>query len=68
MGAVLAAVVDESVLPEAESEEELSAEAAGAPEEWLRPPVHDISADAREKAKEAYYAAVAPTTRLAGEK
>jgi hypothetical protein len=71
MGAVLAAGVDESVLPDAESEEELTAEAAAAPrrpEEWLRPPIHDISADAREKAKEAYYAAVSPTTRPASEK
>jgi hypothetical protein len=31
------------------------------PAEWLVPPLHDISAAARDKAKEAFYAAVAPT-------
>ena len=71
MGTVLAARVDDSVLPEAESEEELTQQVAPeprSPEEWLKPPVYDISADARQKAKEAYYAAVAPTIRRTSER
>jgi hypothetical protein len=66
MGSVLAAQVDDSALPEAESEEELTQRVAPeprSPEEWIKPPVYDIGADAREKAKQAYYAAVAPTIR-----
>ena len=31
------------------------------PAEWLRPPVYDITPDAREAAKGSFYAAVAPT-------
>ena len=31
------------------------------PAEWLRPPVYDITADAREAVKAAFFAAVAPT-------
>jgi hypothetical protein len=40
-----------------------------APEEWIEPPVYDVSADAREAAKAAFYAAVAPvlTPRKAAE-
>jgi hypothetical protein len=34
-----------------------------APQEWIQPPVWDLSADAREQAKTAFYAAVAPTLR-----
>ena len=30
------------------------------PAAWIRPPVHDVSADAREAAKTAFYAAVTP--------
>ncbi len=33
------------------------------PAEWLVPPVYDISSPARDKAKESFYAAVAPTLR-----
>jgi hypothetical protein len=32
------------------------------PERWIEPPVHDVTADAREAAKIAFYAAVAPIT------
>ena len=32
------------------------------PEGWIEPPVHDVTADAREAAKIAFYAAVAPIT------
>jgi hypothetical protein len=32
------------------------------PEHWIDPPVHDVTADAREAAKIAFYAAVAPIT------
>jgi hypothetical protein len=31
------------------------------PEQWILPPVYDVTADAREEAKTAFYAAVAPT-------
>ena len=64
MGTVLAAAVDDSALPAAESDEEVREGAALEPRDpadWLKAPVYDISADAREKAKEAFYAAVAPT-------
>ena len=64
MGTVLAANVDDSVLPAAESDDEVREGAAPEPRDpadWLKAPVYDISADAREKAKEAFYAAVAPT-------
>jgi hypothetical protein len=30
------------------------------PEGWIEPPVHDVTADAREAAKVAFYSAVAP--------
>lgn len=43
-----------------------SGEASGAPPRpsaWLTPPVYDITAQARDKAKEAFYAAVSPTLR-----
>ena len=32
------------------------------PEDWIEPPVHDVTAEAREAAKIAFYAAVAPIT------
>ena len=32
------------------------------PAHWIEPPVHDVTADAREAAKIAFYAAVAPIT------
>ena len=31
------------------------------PDQWILPPVYDITADARDEAKTAFYAAVAPT-------
>jgi hypothetical protein len=43
-----------------------SGEASGTPPRpsaWLTPPVYDITAQARDKAKEAFYAAVSPTLR-----
>ncbi len=64
MGTVLAANVDYTVLPAAESDEEVREGAVLEPRhpaEWMTVPVYDVSADAREKAKEAFYAAVAPT-------
>jgi len=36
------------------------AETSPDPEKWIEPPVHDVTADAREAAKIAFYAAVAP--------
>ena len=53
MGTVLAAKVKEPALEKSTPH----------PEEWLVPPVYDVSADARTKAKEAYYAAVTPTLK-----
>jgi hypothetical protein len=53
MGTVLAATVRTENLAEAG--------AMVAPEEWLELPAFDLTAPAREKAKEAFYAAVAPT-------
>jgi hypothetical protein len=32
-----------------------------APESWIEPPVYDVTADARDAAKVAFYAAVTPT-------
>jgi hypothetical protein len=32
-----------------------------APERWIEPPIFDLTADARDEAKTAFYAAVAPT-------
>jgi hypothetical protein len=32
-----------------------------APKSWILPPVYDLTADAREQAKMAFYAAVTPT-------
>lgn len=69
MGTVLAVSVDDSVLPEAESDEEMREQAMPEPRHpsaWMKPPVYDISADARDKAKEAFYAAVAPTLKSPG--
>jgi hypothetical protein len=68
MGTVLAVRVDKSVLPEPESDEEMREQANPEPphpREWMEPPVYDVSADARDKAKEAFYAAVAPTVKSA---
>jgi hypothetical protein len=69
MGTVLAVTVDDSVLPEPESDEEMREQAEPEPPHpgaWMTPPVYDISADARDKAKEAFYAAVAPTVKSTG--
>jgi hypothetical protein len=68
MGTVLAVRVDRSVLPEPETEEEVREHARITPRhprDWMEPPVYDVSADARDKAKEAFYAAVAPTVKAA---
>lgn len=67
MGTVLAVRVDKSVLPEPESNEEMREHASSKPrrpEEWMEPPVYDITGAARDKAKEAFYAAVAPTVKV----
>ena len=67
MGTVLAVRVDKSVLPEPESNEEMREHASSKPrlpDEWMEPPVYDITGAAREKAKEAFYAAVAPTVKV----
>ena len=66
MGTVLAVRIDKSVLPEPESDEEmreLTKPEPSHPNEWMEPPVYDVSADARDKAKEAFYAAVTPTVK-----
>jgi hypothetical protein len=44
--------------PVAEAEPRL--EPVLAPEQWIEPPVHDVTADAREAAKVSFYSAVAP--------
>ena len=54
MGDVFAARVSPSGLKEA-------GERLLAPSAWVRRPVHDLRAPARDKAKEAFFAAVAPT-------
>ncbi len=54
MGDVFAARVSPSGLKEA-------GERLLAPSAWLRRPVHDLREPARDKAKEAFFAAVAPT-------
>ena len=67
MGTVLAVRVDKSVLPEPESNEEMREHASlkpRRPDEWMEPPVYDITGAARDKAKEAFYAAVAPTVKV----
>lgn len=67
MGTVLAVRVDKSVLPEPESNEEMREHASSnprRPDEWMEPPVYDITGAARDKAKEAFYAAVAPTVKV----
>jgi hypothetical protein len=56
MGAAFAAVVRIERLPGVDG-------TPLPPAEWLVPPIYDISAPARDKAKEAFYAAVAPTLR-----
>jgi hypothetical protein len=66
MGTVFAVSVDTSALPEPESDEEMREQAEPEPPHpgvWMKPPIYDISADARDKAKEAFYAAVAPTVK-----
>ncbi len=50
----LAEVVDEL-------DEQQRLEPFFAPESWIEPPVYDVSADARDAAKGAFYAAVTPT-------
>jgi hypothetical protein len=67
LGTVLAVRVDKSVLPEPESNEEMREHASSEPrlpDEWMEPPVYDITGAARDKAKEAFYAAVAPTVKV----
>jgi hypothetical protein len=67
MGTVLAVRVDKSVLPEPESNEEMREHASSRPrrpDEWMEPPVYDVTGAARNKAKEAFYAAVAPTVKV----
>jgi hypothetical protein len=67
MGIVLAVRVDKSVLPKPESNEEMREHASSEPRhpsEWMEPPVYDITGAARDKAKEAFYAAVAPTVKV----
>jgi hypothetical protein len=67
MGTVLAVRVDKSVLPKPESNEEMREHASTEPrrpDEWMEPPVYDITGAARDKAKEAFYAAVAPTVKV----
>ena len=54
MGDAFAARVSPSGLKEAERH-------LLAPSGWLRRPVHDLRAPARDKAKEAFFAAVTPT-------
>jgi hypothetical protein len=54
MGDAFAARVSPSGLKEAER-------TLVAPSAWLRRPAHDLRAPARDKAKEAFFAAVAPT-------
>ena len=54
MGDAFAARVNRSALKEAEHR-------LLAPSAWLRRPVHDLRAPARDKPKEAFFAAVAPT-------
>ena len=54
MGDAFAARVSPSGLKEAEKH-------LLAPSAWLRRPVHDLRAPARDKAKEAFFAAVTPT-------
>lgn len=43
--------------------EQASPEPRG-PAEWMEPPVYDVTGAARDKAKEAFYAAVAPTVKI----
>ena len=67
MGTVLAVRVDKSVLPKPESNEEMLEQASSEPRhpnEWMEPPVYDVTGAARDKAKEAFYAAVAPTVKV----
>jgi hypothetical protein len=67
MGTVLAVRVDKSVLPKPESNEEMREHASSEPrrpDEWMKPPVYDVTGAARDKAKEAFYAAVAPTVKI----
>jgi hypothetical protein len=69
MGTVFAVRIDDTVLPEPESDDEMREQAEPEPrnpDAWMKPPVYDISADARDKAKEAFYAAVAPTLKSPG--
>jgi hypothetical protein len=62
MGDVFAARVRKRKLRALEREGETAATPRG-PSAWMIPPVYDITAQARDKAKEAFYAAVSPTLR-----
>jgi hypothetical protein len=65
IGDVYAAVARTEQLPPAESEEEAHGLGGSklTPLDWLEPPVHDITAPARDVAKIALYAAVAPVLK-----
>lgn len=62
MGDVFAARIRERKLRSPERKGETSTTPPG-PSTWMIPPVYDISGQARDKAKEAFYAAVSPTLR-----
>jgi hypothetical protein len=62
MGDVFAARIRMRKLRALEREGETAATPPG-PSAWMIPPVYDITAQARDKAKEAFYAAVSPTLR-----
>ena len=61
MGDAFAARVRERKLDALDSEGPSAAPVA--PSAWLSPPIYDITEQARDKAKEAFYAAVTPTLR-----
>jgi hypothetical protein len=65
IGDVYAAVAQTDRLPQPESEEEAHKLGGSklTPLDWLEPPVYDITAPAREVAKIALYAAVAPVLK-----
>jgi len=62
MGDVFAARIRKRKLRSREREGETSPTPRG-PSTWMIPPVYDVSEQARDKAKEAFYAAVSPTLR-----
>jgi hypothetical protein len=62
IGDVFAVCIRQEVLAEfaAELREQRRLEPFLGPERWIEPPVYDVTADAREEAKVAFYAAVTP--------